>query len=109
MTDEQIDSMVSATIIKPVFSGGETTKNTSKTKTPLEIQVSTLSLKIRNSKLPLSSDNWLEAIFDNVESILDKAKVGVSLSSVCQNIVILVLYLGVYCNWSYVCYPVWSA
>lgn len=81
MTDEQIDSMLSTTIIKPICSGGETIKN-NKTKTPLELQVSTLSSKIRNSKLPLLSDNWLEAIFDSVESLLDKAKVGGSFFSV---------------------------
>jgi hypothetical protein len=86
MTDEQIDSMLSASIIRPIGSGGgETLKNNSKTvtaKTPLELQVNTMCSKMRNSKQPPSSENWVETIFDNVESLLGKDKVPlISVSS----------------------------
>jgi len=76
MTDEQIDSMLSTTIGRSQGSGGETLKKDSKhisIKTPLELQVSILCSKIR--KQPSSSENWVEAIFDNVESLLGKDKV----------------------------------
>lgn len=79
MTDEQIDSLSSAAIIRPIGgSSGETSKTDGKmvaAKTPLEIQVSSLCSKIRNSKQPPSSEKWVEAIFDNVESHLGKDKV----------------------------------
>jgi len=84
MTDEQIDSLLSAAIIRPIGGGGgETNKTDSKlvaAKTPLEIQVSLLCSKIRNSKQPPSSEKWVEAIFDNVESHLGKDKVWHTLS-----------------------------
>jgi len=79
MTDEQIESLSSATIIRPIGGGGnETTKTDGKTvvaKTPLELQVRSLCSKIRNSKQPPSSEKWIEAIFDNVELHLGKDKV----------------------------------
>jgi len=80
MTDEQIDSLLSAAIIRPIGGGGAETNNKIDgklvaAKTPLEIQVSLLCSKIRNSKQPPSSEKWIEAIFDNVESHLGKDKV----------------------------------
>jgi len=79
MTDEQIDSLLSAAIIRPIGGvGGETNKTDRKmvpAKTPLEIQASSLCSKIRNSKQPPSSEKWVEAIFDNVELNLGKDKV----------------------------------
>jgi len=77
MTDEQIDSLLSAPIIRPI-GGSETTKIDRKTvtaKTPLELQASLLCSKIRNSKQPPSPEKWVEAIFDNIESHLGKDKV----------------------------------
>lgn len=79
LTDEQIDSILSVTVIRAIGGGGgETIKsdgNTVDVKTPLELQVNVLCSKIRNSKQPQSSDNWVETIFDNVESLLGKDKV----------------------------------
>ncbi|KAL4089774.1 hypothetical protein QTP88_024745 [Uroleucon formosanum] len=87
MTDEQINSLSSATIIRPIGgSGGETSKTNGKmvaAKTPLEIQVSSLCSKIRNSKQPPSSEKWVEAIFDNVESYLGKDKVSSVIGHMC--------------------------
>lgn len=79
MTDEQIQSMLSTSIIRPIGSGGgETLKNNNKmvtAKTPLEIQVNAMCSKMRNSKQPPSSQNWVETIFDNIELLLGKDKV----------------------------------
>lgn len=79
MTDEQIDFMLSTSIIRPIGSGGgETMKNNSKTlttKMPLELQVNTMCSKMRNLKPPPSLENWVETIFDNAESLLGKDKV----------------------------------
>jgi len=64
-------------VIQPIDSIVETMKIDGKTipaKTPLELQVKMLCSKIQNPKeLPL--ENWIEAIFDNVESLLGKDKV----------------------------------
>ncbi|XP_026807773.1 uncharacterized protein LOC113550245 [Rhopalosiphum maidis] len=89
MTDEQIDSLLSAPIIRPiggVGGGSETTKTDRKTvtaKTPLELQASLLCSKIRNSKQPPSSEKWVEAIFDNIESHLGKDKVSSVIGHMC--------------------------
>ncbi|XP_060873528.1 NACHT domain- and WD repeat-containing protein 1 isoform X2 [Metopolophium dirhodum] len=87
MTDEQIDSLLSAAIIRPIGGGGaETNKTDGKlvaAKTPLEIQVSLLCSKIRNSKQPPSPEKWVEAIFDNVESHLGKDKVSSVIGHMC--------------------------
>lgn len=79
LTDEQIDCMLSATIIRPVGNDGESVKNGRvRAKTPLELQVNVLCCKMRNFKLPASSsENRLESVFENVESILGSDKVGV--------------------------------
>lgn len=75
MTDEQIDTLLSAAIIRPIGCGGSEMTKTVAAKTPLELQVSSLCSKIRNSKLPPSSEKWVEAIFDNIELHLGKDKV----------------------------------
>lgn len=78
MTDEQIDSMMSAAIIRPIGGAVEPTKTdgiSADAKTPLELQV--YALNIRSSKQPLSSEqHWVEAIFDDAESLLGKDKVS---------------------------------
>ncbi|XP_025199078.1 uncharacterized protein LOC112597310 [Melanaphis sacchari] len=89
LTDEQINSLLSVAIIRPIGgigSSGETTKIDCKTviiKTPLEFQVSLLCSKIRNSKQPSSSEKWVEAIFDNIESHLGKDKVSTVIGHMC--------------------------
>jgi len=75
MTDEQIDILLSAAIIRPIGCGRTETTKTVAAKTPLELQVRSLCSKIRNSKLPPSSEKWVDAIFDNVELLLGKEKV----------------------------------
>lgn len=77
MTDDQIDALLSEGIIRPI-GGGDTTKTDGKTmtaNTALELQVSSLCSKIRNSKPPSSTDKWVEAIFENIETLLGKDKV----------------------------------
>lgn len=54
---------------------GETMKNDNKAKTLLELQVNALCSKIRNFKQPQSSEDLVESIFDNIESLLGKNKV----------------------------------
>ncbi|XP_022165189.1 uncharacterized protein LOC111030132 isoform X2 [Myzus persicae] len=87
MTDEQIDSLLSTAIIRPIGGGGsETIKTDAKmvaAKTPLELHVSSLLSKIRNSKQPPSAEKWVEAIFDNVESHLGKDKVSSVIGHMC--------------------------
>ncbi|KAF0768010.1 Leucine-rich repeat and WD repeat-containing, partial [Aphis craccivora] len=89
ITNKEIDSLLSAATIRPIGgfgSGGETTKTEHKTvaaKTWLELQVSLLCSKIRNSKQPPSSENWVEAIFDNIESHLGKDKVSSVIGLMC--------------------------
>lgn len=79
MTDEQIDSILSAAVIRPAGGGvGETIKSNGSTiaaKTPLELHVNALCSKIRNPKQPQSLENWVETIFENAESLLGKDKV----------------------------------
>lgn len=80
LTDEQIDSILSAAAIRPAGGGGgvepiKSDGNTVAAKTPLELQVNALCSKIRNPKQPPSSENWVETIFENVESLLGKDKV----------------------------------
>lgn len=75
MTDEQIDSILSAEIDQLIGNSGEAVKTDISAKTPLELQVNSLCLKIRNSKQPPSAENWVEAMFDYVESLLGKDKV----------------------------------
>lgn len=74
--------MLSAAIIRPVGNDGESVKNgKSRAKTPLELQVNVLCCKMRNFKLPASSssssENRLDSVFNNIESVLGKDKVGV--------------------------------
>lgn len=77
--DEQINSILATTIMRPIddVDGGigEMIKNDSKAKTLLEFQINALCSKIRNSKQPQPSGDWVESIFDNVESLLGKDKV----------------------------------
>lgn len=78
MTDEQIDDMLSVAIIRPISCNAvEPTKSNSKivdAKTPLELLVN--ALNVRNSKQPSLSEHWVDAIFDNAESLLGKDKVN---------------------------------
>ncbi|KAL5233574.1 hypothetical protein ACI65C_000984 [Semiaphis heraclei] len=84
MTDEQIDTLLSAAIIRPIGCGGSEMTKTVAAKTPLELQVSSLCSKIRNSKLPPSSEKWVEAIFDNIELHLGKDKVSSVIGHMCS-------------------------
>lgn len=78
MTDEQIDSMMSTAIIRPIGGAVEPMKTdgiSMDAKTPLELQVN--ALNARSSKQPLSSEHhWVEAIFNDAESLLGKDKVS---------------------------------
>jgi len=63
--------------IQPIDGVEETVKTDTKSavaKMPLELQVNMLCSKIQNPK-ELPSTNWVEAIFNNVESMLGKEKV----------------------------------
>lgn len=77
MTDEQIVSMLATmSTVRPMV-GGDTIKNDGSAKTPFELHARVLCSKIRNSKQspPQSLENWIESIFDCVETILGKDKV----------------------------------
>lgn len=113
MTDEQIDSMFSAGIVQPVGGIVKMVKNDDKTftgKTPLELQVNMLCSKLQNSKQSSSSENWVNAIFDNIESLLGKDKVRCNKTAyTLYNITkAYFCYTGVYCVRSHVRYPIWS-
>lgn len=76
MTDEQIDSVLSAMMIQPIDGVVETLKTVG-AKTPLELQANVLCSAMQNPK-ELPSENWMEAIFDSVESLLGKNKVKIA-------------------------------